>query len=350
MKVLLVERINKANQYIEELAKAYQLAGHEVIFDVQNFLYSNLLPDVVHIHWPEAIYKWRHQLKGDDAKTLIEKRLAYYQENGVPIVYTAHNLLPHGSENNLDRDIYAMVAKYADVVIHHGNKSISLLKTHFDFKPEVRHLVAPHGPYIAEPVKAGEARKSFKLPGDRIIYLNFGRIRPNKGYDFTRSVFQKFTTELPFLFTIGPKSLSRKERIIAKVKDKLPRMNQEKNSLTLFREIKHEEISHIFSVADVVFLGHLDGLNSGVLAQAISHSKPVVFPDLGNFTEQAEHWEFKATYKPGDKASAIEAIKSMNMRISELKSSGTQPSNQEWLEKNDWSLYVKTVLDATSGL
>jgi len=53
--VLIVERINDANEYTKLLAEAYKTAGLSVIFDVQNFLYSNHVPDIVHVQWPEVI-------------------------------------------------------------------------------------------------------------------------------------------------------------------------------------------------------------------------------------------------------------------------------------------------------
>ena len=351
MKILLAERINSANQYVEELAKAYQAAGHEVIFDVQNFLFSSFLPDVVHIQWPEAIYKWRHKLKATEAKDLIRERLEFYTDKGVPIVYTAHNLLPHGTVSDLDQEIYELVMSYVDVVIHHGSRSIELLKDRFQFKATVKHVIAPHGPYVAEQVAEGAARKSFQLPKDRMVYLNFGRIRPNKGFDFTNAVFRKFAGQEPFLFTIGPKLMSRKERIISKLKDKIPGINQgrTKDSLTVLRDISHDEISYIFSATDVVFMGHLEGLNSGVLAQAISQGKPVVYPDLGNFREQAEGWEWQRVYEPGNVDSAAKAIREMNQRITEMKAQGMAPSNALWLEKNSWGHHVNQVLEAVSA-
>ncbi|NNL99371.1 MAG: hypothetical protein HKO62_01385, partial [Gammaproteobacteria bacterium] len=151
MNILLVERINDANEYIELLAEAYEANGHTVVLDVQNFLFSSYVPDVVHLHWPEAIYRWRHRLPLDETTiTLIEDRLRWYRERGAVIVYTAHNLLPHSAESaDFARQIYSRMLTHVDIVLHHGTASIPLLKTELPECAGADHIVAPHGPYKA---------------------------------------------------------------------------------------------------------------------------------------------------------------------------------------------------------
>ena len=47
------------NEYVELLADAYIRQNIQVIFEEQNFLFSNFVPDIVHIQWPESIYRWK---------------------------------------------------------------------------------------------------------------------------------------------------------------------------------------------------------------------------------------------------------------------------------------------------
>ena len=59
MRILLVENPSE-NGYIESLINAYKELGHEVYCGVYNFYHSNVIPDIIHIHWPESLYKWNH--------------------------------------------------------------------------------------------------------------------------------------------------------------------------------------------------------------------------------------------------------------------------------------------------
>ncbi|TVQ66802.1 MAG: hypothetical protein EA360_04785 [Balneolaceae bacterium] len=346
MNILITERINASNQYIELLASAYQTQGHQVIFDVQNFLFSDFLPDFIHIHWPEALYKWRHQLKqNQDSTDLIRSRLNYFKTHHVPIAYTAHNLLPHKDVSDFDRDIYKIVIEAADILIHHGEKSIGLLKDSFDCAINKKHIICPHGPYPFVEVDHEDAKSLFKLPADKLIFLNFGRQRQSKGPDFIQHVFHSLSDGNAFLFTIGPNPpANRTEKAIRLFKQnlqgKFPSLFRKSDE---FRDVNHNEIPAIFAASDAVFLGHRSGLNSGLIAHAISYKKPVVYPNLGNFREQTEGWPWAVEYEAGDADSATSAISEL---ITKMKTSPL-PQNRDnsiWLERNSWDHYVSTVI------
>jgi hypothetical protein len=46
------------NSNVESLMEAYKKAGHNVICGERNFFYSNFIPDLLHIQWPEKLYTW----------------------------------------------------------------------------------------------------------------------------------------------------------------------------------------------------------------------------------------------------------------------------------------------------
>lgn len=352
MNILIPERINQSNQYIELLANAYASHGHHVIFDVQNFLFSDFQPDFIHLHWPEALYKWRHQLdQNQNSIDLIQSRFSYFKSNKIPIAYTAHNILPHKDVTDFDREIYRMVIASADIIVHHGHESIPLINEQFDEAKEKHHIVCPHGPYPYRKVDPAAAKSQYALPQDLRILLNFGRQRKSKGPDFIQSVFASLADKSTYLFTIGPNPPSSKSekamRILqGKVHNTFPTTFRKKN---LFRDVSHNEIPTIFAASDLVILGHQSGLNSGLIAQAISCKKPLIYPNLGNFREQAADWPWAEEYTPGNVESAVSALERLLTRMDE-KDQLADPDNSLWLEKNSWDRYVSTLLKKVESL
>ena len=355
MDILVCERINDANEYTELLAKAYQRSGHRVIFDVQNFLYSDFMPDCVHIQWPEAIYHWRHQLPlNNDTLELLRQRLSLYASRKIPIVYTAHNLLPHDNVSDFDKAAYSTMLSRANIIVHHGKASIPLLQNDFPECVNARHIVCPHGPYPFKLEDGGQARAFFGLSANRYIFLNFGRQRPNKGFNFINQAFKKWTEENAMLFTIGPKTTAGRSNgflgLMNLFKQKFmdTRLSAlalafSKRSKCILRPVGTKEIPKIVSTADVFFLGHQEGLNSGILALAASYGKPVVFPDLGNFSEQLSGWPWKEKYKAGDVASAVKALERIMVRIKHVPPGQVVFDNKEWLSANSWDKHVRTI-------
>lgn len=362
MHLLLCERINEANQYTEMLAEAYQSLGIDVIFDVQNFLFSSLVPNFVHVQWPEAIYRWRHKIPNNEiGLRLLEERFSGYKRNNVPIVYTAHNLLPHEIASPFDEAVYSVVHRSADIIVHHGNASVAIVKERFPECKNADHIICPHGPYPFVDVDARQSRKIYDLPPSRYVFLNFGRQRNNKGGELIRSVFKKWKHRDSCLFTIGPKSGGRWMKFIDRLA--LPKvMNLTQKALirsgfsfpnrerTFYRQVSHEETPSIMAASDVLFLGHLQGLNSGLLALAVSYGKPVVYPDLGNFREQVAGWPWQEHYQAGDVQSAINALNRMMEKLSSYSPGQIVFDNRQWLEANSWGNHVKIILNALNRL
>ncbi len=354
MNILLLENISRTNQYIAQLSKAYQKKGHCVILGSDNFFYSNFIPDFVHIQWPESLYLWNNTVKNKKTIFLFEKRLRFYSENNVPVVYTIHNILPHDNPSLFDEKIFYIVSKFTNIFVHHGEKSIYLIKERYPFSKKSKHIVCPHGPYPYIKKDSSIAKKFYNLPENKIIYLNFGLQRPYKNSSFTTSVFKNLPSN-NFLFTIGPQMFcSNKEESLkfffGKLNDKIlsPYYRKttnpfSKNKKAFLREVKNVEIPQIMAATDAFFLGHKSGLNSGLLPLAASYKKPVVFPDIGNFKEQLIEWPWKKCYTPNDIASARKAVCNISSSIIENKNI-RHFDNKKWLVENSWEKHVSNII------
>ena len=353
MTVLLCSNRNGINDYIRLLSEEYEKNDVNVIFGIETFLYSKFLPDFVHMQWPEAIYEWTNKMeKNNDTLILLEKRLKYYKLNKVPIIYTMHNVLPHNSKTDFDKKAFKLIISYSNIIAHHGKKSIQIFKdTYTEFSDKI-HIITPHGPYKKEELNIPASRDNYKIPKDKYVFLNFGSMRANKGSKFLKNVFLKWNNKDTYLLNAGayitPVSKNNFERIknlfikflVTFIFDKMYISKKQKN---LYKEISNKELSKIISVTDVFFLGHLDGLNSGVIALALSYGKPVVFPDIGNFKEQAKGWDWYECYKVGDEQSAIDALNRMYSKMEQKKINSLIFDNTKWLEKNSWTIHVKEI-------
>lgn len=360
MNILLCERLSETNQYVEQLTEAYQKAGHSVILDVQNFLFSDFTPDFVHLQWPEAIYRWRYSLPTNrNTIKFFTDRLAYYSFNKVPIVYTVHNLAPHENATKFDNEIFREVSRFSDILVHHGNSSIPLMKKKYPECINARHIVCPHGSYPFIKKDGKEARKIYGLPDSKYIFLNFGLQREYKGFKFIKEVFRRWSDNTAYLFTIGPRHNinSNKLKILAHLlkTEATPYLNKimspfSKNKKTILRPVSNNETPYVLAAADALFLGHQNGLNSGLLAMAASYGKPVIFPDIGNFKEQLIGWPWQESYEVGNIDSAIEALCRIKERMNQYSPGSLLFDNTNWVSLNSWDKHVQIIIETVDQI
>ncbi|MGM0641875.1 MAG: hypothetical protein ACQESN_10675 [Thermotogota bacterium] len=337
MKLLLVGPYKKfnTNEYLELLADAYIKEGVEILFSEQNFLFSNFIPDAVHIQWPESMYRWQKLFSMDEkGLKFLEDRLTFYKKNKTTLIYTVHNLLPHDVANDFDKAVYNLIVSHADIIVHHGNSSIEIIKKHFPQTAHKTHIVAPHGPYKTQNLpKKDFARQKYALPLNKTVYTNFGKQRAYKGQDFCHEVFKKWNNHESCYFSIG--ELMKNAKTVSQQDDSF--CNQ-----YIYKKVSDNEIPEIITSTDVFFLGHNSGLNSGVLALALTYSKPVVFPDIGNFKDQVKGWDLYETYEVGNINSAINALNNMTSKLQ--KRHPKEDCNKEWLKLNSWEKHVENIL------
>lgn len=93
--------------------------------------------DVLHLHWPEWL--------GFDDPATHERLIAELAHEDVPVVWTAHNLTPHAKQPHLYDPIYQLWAASVAAVVHHSAWGEALMRARYEFGPDVRHVVIPHG-------------------------------------------------------------------------------------------------------------------------------------------------------------------------------------------------------------
>lgn len=192
LRVLFAPDYREGNPYQHLLSEALSKHGVEVEF-LSNYRRvlplargsAAFAPDIVHLHWPESYFSRR----GDawDRLRVLRYPLDYWlTARRIPIVVTAHNLLPHnrGQEAGVFRNIRLTMQKAA-AVFAHAIPAREMLADTFDI-PEGRIEVIPFGDHavtLGEPMELGEARQALGLPAQATICLMFGTISPYKGIE-----------------------------------------------------------------------------------------------------------------------------------------------------------------------
>ncbi len=329
------------------MIKGYQNAQCEVVVGKVNFYTSDYKPDILHIHWPENLYD-KDCVPFDKPDDVIKKRIKWYKEQGTRIFLTVHNLQPHDEiKRKTRRSIYESVLENTDIIIHHGQASIRLMKEVYPKIVKKTHIICPHGHYLIHyrTVPKREARNHLKLPQHAFVILNFGRVRPYKDFELLRKIFRKWIHPDKLLLVAGKydykeSPLSRLHRKGMELVGRYARRER-----FYFKRVKTEDIGYYFAAADLLLLSHKEGLTSGVLPMAATYNMPVVYPDIGNFREQMEGW-IGENYQCGDIESALVALDTIVRRMDE----GLDMDNKTWLAKNSWDEHVKTILSAASAL
>lgn len=338
------------NSYLSSLINAYKNAGMTVICGVHNFFYSNFLPDVLHLQWPEKLYDWYpfSALNESEKEAQITERLRFYKSHNVKIVHTIHNLKPHQSNNpDFTEKIFRLVINYSDILVHHGNNSISLLENVYNTTKDKLSIVCSHGDYLMDfrSVSKKEARKKLGIPDDKFVILNFGNQTRYKNERFLESVFRKLKIRNKYLLTAGNfrnTGFTKSSQLFNFFKTRFRMFIKYPDRKYFYKVISPLELPFFINSADIFLLGHNgNNLNSGILPMAATYAKPVVFPNLGCFREQMDGWVYE-TYNPNNIGDAVKAVSKLYDRI---KDQDKKFDNSDWLLNNSWDKHVNNILN-----
>lgn len=164
-------------------------------------------PDVVHLHWPEALCRqaaqglfrrairrtYLHSVRMDEewGRWTIETAgmLEQIHAAGIKIVWTLHNLTPHESRGHAATAyelLYQQFARFSDGAIHHSRWGEAIARQRLAFPVSCRHAVVPFGYFPDEAPEAlskAAARQSLGLPVSTLLLLTVGSVGPRKHLD-----------------------------------------------------------------------------------------------------------------------------------------------------------------------
>ncbi|GHT10683.1 hypothetical protein FACS189426_11350 [Bacteroidia bacterium] len=266
--------------------------------------------DLIHIHWPEAIFR-QWMIPEEEGRNELKEVLRLWKQKGTKIVYTRHDEITHYTRQaEKSRKLFDIIESEADAMIHLGNYSKEQFlknKKHL----EQKHFVIPHHIYDKlydkqdiEDDRREEARKLLNIPLDRFVILAFGSFRAQEEKDLILNAFEQL--DIPNKFLLAP-SWNHATRTV------LDENFSEENTFLGDWIVEDEMIPDYFAVADVVFLQRLRTLNSGNLPLGFLFNKTVVGPAIGNMNEYLDNVN-NFSFQPEQPDSVVKALESAYSR------------------------------------
>ena len=279
--------LDSANPYGALLAQAMVELGAEVVAGYAEDLSEDWLlenrntVDVLHIHWPYALYK-APDLAGRVSRcgNLI-RCLARARSLGYKVVWTVHNLYPHESPSpELDYMVRSAIAQVATAVIVHCETGRTSVREHFFREDGV--FVIPHGHFDVYPntITRGQARRRLGIPENCFSYLYFGNVRPYKGLEQLLHAFSSLPGNSVRLLLAAKIFYEYGTKLVERAAEADPRI-----VAVTSRFFPNEDLQAFFNAADVAVFPFLDVLTSGSVMTALSFGRPVIVPALGCLTE-----------------------------------------------------------------
>ena len=169
--------IQNDNLYVKSLCEEIRRQNGSVECSIDAFWNSPRKYDIVHIQFPEVIFKWRQP--SDNGLKALRQRIARLKSMGTKIVYTRHDAIPHYCTDKNKLELYRIVETQSNAIIHLGEYSRQEF-AHIYPENTARHFVIPHHIYdscgYAFPSKL-TSRNKLGLPTDKFIILTFGSYR-----------------------------------------------------------------------------------------------------------------------------------------------------------------------------
>jgi beta-1,4-mannosyltransferase len=263
---------------------------------------------VLHLHWTNRIL--------DTAETEAEARtrltdfvatLDAFAAAGGRLVWTVHNILPHGAERPaFEAELQQAIVDRADVVHVMSANTPDEAAEWFSI-PRDKVLHVPHPSYLgayADIVPREQARYLLGIEPDETVYALLGAIKPYKGTDRLLDVFDALCERDP----------QRRRLIVAGQPDRDGYVDEflERCELHPFvslhaRRIPPEEMPVFLRASDFAVLPYLQSLNSGVLMLALTFGLPVVAPEAGGIGETVNR-QIGRTFAPDDDDGLLEAM------------------------------------------
>ena len=233
----------------------------------------------IHLHWLHNFFDFEdHTVLESTVQTL-----KYAKAHGFEIIYTAHNICSHDSENTeLEKSCREQILALVDYALVHGQLAKHRLIDEFAFDPN-RIEIVPHGTYgtfYGQKIEKKAAKQKFGIPEQSTVFLFFGNIKGYKGLLNLLNSFQKLRERKSDIYLI----------IAGRVLDGelMPELTkQTSDSNILFRPgfVQNDDVVDYFSCADLCVLPYENVLTSGAAMLSLSMRCPILAPSIGVLPE-----------------------------------------------------------------
>lgn len=230
----------------------------------------NSNPDIVHIQWPKVL-------------VLDKLYLTYLNYANIPVVYTAHNLLPHSDINEKLVSNYKKYYKKIETIIVHTQDTKEELSHKFGIS-EKSIYVNKHGilPSLCDEKEVVRIQSDFITElslKEKIVFSSIGFQSYYKGLDFIIDYWKNKLKDNNHvhLFIAG---CCRYERVYE--------LNGIPNVTIIDRLLTKDELCAVSRLSTVILLPYIKISQSGILMTAINDKIPVLVSNVGGLPEPLE--------------------------------------------------------------
>lgn len=320
------------------------------------WLYEEIDPDIIHLHWPELLVKSRladlsrvDLLTDQDFSAVIEA-LERKKSRGAKVTITIHNERPHGEYGGLFRKYFENIYSLCDAFIHMGYASENLLKEQYPEQVVAKpSFIIPHGDYKLFPdeISRGAAREKLNIENNEKVILSFGAIRSKrelelgirsfKQADISNSIYI-MAGRLPEPYKSRPQHFSTRKLLYANF------WNNKIRTQEAF--IAPSEVQMYLKSADLLFIPRFNTLNSGNVSLGFTFGKVVAGPDYGVIGEVLKETG-NPVFNPNNISSVSDAIR----KGTELAAAGHGKLNRDYADKHmSWSEIAKKTVQVYKSL
>jgi beta-1,4-mannosyltransferase len=281
-------------------------------------LWKELGLDIVHLHWPGAIFnfyvrRWQIQkvlpqrLVLAWAKYQLSKWEEAVKQAGIPIVWQVHDILSHHAvEYNYPADVmlHRTIFRCSDGLVFQGEGSAQPV---FSFYHEEKpYAVGPLGSYRAlygEPLSKEEAKSRLGLQHVGKIFAYLGTARPKRNAAATVKAFAQIASDEDVLLIAGnshqlylPDTLDARIRLFDGV-------------------VPKEKFLEFVCASDFVINDGPKYLTSAIIRAVVSYHRPVIAYPYGNALDYADRCAIWIDDEKGGLQAAMKEASEMDAAV-----------------------------------
>ena len=232
---------------------------------------------VLHLHWLNIVLAGASTLEEATQRVgSFERTLDTLQKQGVRLVWTMHNVLPHESVfEALEVRVRDIIVQRAEMVHIMNPHSVAMAAPYFTIPADkvVRVDHPGYQGYYPERMSRAGARAQFGFGPEEQVSLILGAIKPYKGLSEIAAEFDRLSAQHPRklnLFIAGGADSDEGTKQLLALASAHPAIH------VLPERIVPEDVWTLFAAADNAIVPYKASLNSGALVLALSMGVPVI--------------------------------------------------------------------------
>lgn len=238
--------------------------------------------DVWHWHWPDGQFSHRSRLGAWLRFAALLVLIGKARLSGTPVVWTAHNIKGHESENRTVEDrFWPIFHRHVSAVHYLSDSSRAVAEARYPILATKPFVVTHHGHYrdvYGAPLAREEARAILGLEVARPTVVFCGKISAYKGVTDLMEVFSD-ASRLDAQLLVAGKASEAEELAVRRA------AAMDSRILLKLKLLSDAEIKAAISSADLVVLPYRDVTNSGSALLALSLDRPVLASKRGSLLE-----------------------------------------------------------------